>query len=402
MHDFWPLSIFKPKWPVPIDLLTVTLLIFLFGLMIVWWRRQIYFPLIYLLGMGFLIGSNLLQGYQTGLIHPISGHGYVDQGYWQDAQLADSPLWWLTHYNELQPTLSYHGKNHPPGPVLFLSILRLVSHSPLLAALMIGVGSLVLATVVYGWIKEAHGEDAGRFALILFLLMPAVQIYSIASVDILIALFFTLSLYFVTRRTKGWKRLVGYVFLGMSLLFSFASLWLMGTITLWLWIKKEGKITHLWLFLVGLILVLKEFGYDYFSGLQTATAFEGFREGPMLLVHPLSYIVTRFQDILEPMVFSGPVFLYFLLKTLTYFKKPESELQGLFNTGVMVFIGFILMGAYYTGETARAALFLVPLALMAVVSYLFDQGKLRSHSGWLLVFAFTQGILMQLFGYYTW
>ena len=118
------------------------------------------------------------------------------------------------------------------------------------------------------------------------------------------------------------------------------------------------------------------------------------------LVEPLSYVVTRVQNVLEPLVFLGP--FVGLLVVLSFMQKSKHNFGSLAKFGVICFLGFIAAGAYYTGETARAAYYVIPPLIMFLGTKDI-LGKLSNKAKYFLLNAvMLQTVIMQVFFYWTW
>lgn len=92
----------------------------------------------------------------------------------------------FSRYVELHDYLSMHSKVHPPGPVALLWLLSyLAGQSPLtLSIITIFFGSLGLIPL-YLWGRQIYGEAAARTALLLYVLVPSVVLFTATSADIL-------------------------------------------------------------------------------------------------------------------------------------------------------------------------------------------------------------------------
>ena len=69
---------------------------------------------------------------------------------------------------------------------------------------------------------------------------------------------------------------------------------------------------------------------------------------------------------------------------------------------ILALIVFFLAGAYYTGETARAALFIYPFIFISLGIYLPKLKPTLNQQKLLLTLVFVQTILMQLLGSFGW
>jgi hypothetical protein len=405
MDQYWPVSIFTPVFPSWQEGVTlVAILLLLTG----WWVafRQKVSPLLLIgLTLPLMMATNLLGGVE-GLRNPMGGYTKHDHQYWQDTDKMSSLGGLLPAYTLLQPTLHIHSRVHPPGPMVVIWSLRQLRDDPAFVGAVMAVAAILSAGFFYLIARHWFTDKAARAMMGVYLLLPAVQIYGWATIDALILLTFAAAAYgWLKRGEKRWF-LVCVVMTWLSMLLTFAGLLLIGFYVVeefW----RGRKINHSAkvFFLVGGLWLLMElgFGYSYLESFEIARSFEGpggfygFRD-------PLSYVMTRAEDVLEPLVFLGPVVFLFLLLGVRsgLFGKSRPDWFPFFGSMLTVMGVFLLGGAYYTGETARAALFLVPFLLLPV-GYAWEKsgGKLISEKG-LLLAVFAQTVVMQLFGRFGW
>ena len=146
-------------------------------------------------------------------------------------------------------------------------------------------------------------------------------------------------------------------------------------------------------FLVLIITLNLVFNFNYIDAFFTASKLEN-KSGFRLFVWPSRYIATRLEDILEIIIFLSlalvPLLTTLKFKTLNTFEYSISLI------GFAVLFLMFLSGAYRTGETARACLFIVCFVLILLKG--ISQKQLIS----LISFAAIQTIVMQLIGNYFW
>lgn len=405
MHPLWPLSVVKLSNFRLQDLLLVGGLLSLYLLMveILKKKKSSYRYLVFVLLALIIVLSNLLQGYRWGLIHPLTGYDFHDVKYWQDQAAVESPLNYLKNYTTLQPTLGHHSRVHPPGPVFLSWLLRSTLQNELLIASTLFLGGLSVVWISYRWMRTEIGEKNALYTAVLLGLLPASQIYLWFSMDGIIAALFLFTLWKFCRTSKSNSLILTILGLLASSLMTFAVMWLVAVMILLAW--KNNKLRDkLRKALIGLVIILfglsKLTGYDYLDSMLLAKSFEGFSGGFYGLVEPLSYVVTRVQDVLEPLVFLGP--FVGLLVVLSFMQKSKHNFGSLAKFGVICFLGFIAAGAYYTGETARAAYYVIPPLIMFLGTKDI-LGKLSNKAKYFLLNAvMLQTVIMQVFFYWTW
>jgi len=203
---YWPISIFEVRLPSLIGYVTagaVTLAFFLFVRYLESKRYPIWLSC--LIAVLLITGSTLIQGVADGLYAPVAGYSqenvYIPysltgQEYFHDALTVTDPVDFFCRYNEIQPTLHNHAHTHPPGAVLTYYFLTKLLRDPAFIALFI----MIVATIptiffFYKLLKTEIGEETSRYMAFLIVLLPAIQIYYLASLDALITALLTGVLY---------------------------------------------------------------------------------------------------------------------------------------------------------------------------------------------------------------
>lgn len=405
MDQYWPVSIVTPRvltashWPAV--LATVVAFTWLVKLarqnkppvkLIIWF----VLPLT-------IISSNLISGWQAGMIAPlqINDPGYTS--YYDDAAaLSEWPdlanLWrW---YPQFQPSLRDHTRVHPPLAVSFyFAGQRLLPH-PVMINLLILYSAMAAIYLLFLWLKETLATRSALQASLLLGLIPAGQIYFWAGFDSLIMALFWASAYFYYH-TQGWRgKLLLVLFLLLSALSSFAIIWLVGWLVLERVINRQhqSQPAFVWALAglgISLWLVYLATGYNYLVSLATARSFEG-SQGFYGFEQPLSYLITRIEDLWEVIIFASPAVIWLWWQRV----KENSALPAVGLPAVLSFGLFLLAGAYYTGETGRAAMYLYPFLLLDLHSLPIWQktANFLRLSGWI----FGLGLIMQIFGFFVW
>lgn len=403
LSDFYPLSVFKSRLPA---LWVFAPLVMAAGL--AWYAYKVLSEhqrgLFWLLGMAFalVLLSNLFHGFQFGLDYPTAGWGEGGSEYWQDAQASQGPLWFLRHFHDLQPYLLVHAKTHPAGPVLLYWLLGAMLVKPwavscgiALLALGLGLWSLDrLLTRVFG----ARQPEL----LLLWALLPGIQIYGLAVMDAVLAGVMCAALVeFLDddRPGSAWRCAV-WLFLASAL--SFGALFL-GPVLLGLLLLRKRGWGRAGL-IVGLVLaawglVYAATGYDQWRAFRTASALEN--EGGFLLkANPRGYLWYRLGAVAEIAFFFTPFLLLLLPRGLTALRGRSPEAWQLFWLGLGSLAAMLLSGAMKIGEAARLCLFLLPYLLLPVAAaWQALSGQWRQR---LLALVLAQSLLMQLFGFYQW
>jgi len=398
---YWPLSIFKPRWPAPAHWLgfAAAAALFTIALRFELWRRGRFA----VVGGGSLIvlASALGQGWEGGYARPIAGlSDGIGVQYYHAAIELSGPGEALHDFNAIQPRLRNHAATHPPGALLLFWALARLLTAPALIGLALALGSLLLG----GWLL--HGFlgrflDAERAALgtWLFFLLPAVQIYAVASLDALIAGCF-LGCLRCFEPERAWPRLLAaFAWLLVAAWLTFAFLYLLPVLA---WVELRSRRT-LWrsallALAAGLALTALRplVGFDYWQAGISAARLDN-REGWLLLADPLSYVSTRVEDVAEILLFLGP---FAIALAWQGWRARRGEWREWTRGGLLSLAGALLAGAYKTGETARGCLFILPLLLLPILA---APAIARERPARLLsVLLFAQALAMQAFGDYFW
>lgn len=357
---YWPIGVFEPRWQGAAGLLIAAACAVFFVLAERALRRRGY-PLlpVTFCGLLLILGTNLIHGIRDGYVTPISGGEPAIQ-YYHDAIKLTSATDCLAHYTERQPMFLDHTRTHPPGAVLFFYACRRLiagvggsgasTAEPSLIALIITIISTVASACFLHGLLARHIADRAAigWTVFAFLLLPAVQIYTCASLDALIAATFLGVLCFLARWCENrscedrWCEnpfshplpreslpanspsvagvkppsviasmlpllaLVGCLFAASFL--TFAACFLPPVMAAYEFAARRSirrtiiaVITCVAAYAALYVLT----GFNYAASLRIASALEnphGFR----LLADPVSYLLTRVECVLEILVFLGP------------------------------------------------------------------------------------------------
>jgi hypothetical protein len=170
---------------------------------------------------------------------------------------------------------------------------------------------------------------------------------------------------------------------------------------------------RLLLMIAGIIgiygILLFALDFNYITSFITAVAAET-AQGWELITNTSEYISSRIKNIMDILMFFGPVLIVLFYKGFKSLKNERSlsatsaQLYHLVSAAVITLLLIFVLGAYDHGETARAAMFIYPFLLIPVAIYMNNyKGRIsRSEFGLLLLVVFGQSIIMQLIGFYIW
>lgn len=360
---------------------------------------------IFVLGFLFVVFGNLIQGgFKEAFIDPVYGSGV---NYYSDAININEWKTWLANFTNLQPSLHVHSKTHPAGAVLVHYFLVL-GDSPVLMSIIFSILSSLSILLVYRIFIDL-GKSV-LFALsisLLYSLIPAFNIYSIVSIDGLISTLMTLSLWGIIRiKTLGlsiFNVLILIIGIVTSSMLTFGTLFLWAVLFILVILdvrKKQYSLlcTLLMSTLIFLFLILylyKIFNYNYIESFVIASKIEN--QGGFLLFHnPIEYIMTRIENISEILLFLSFGVLSVFYKKRSFSKNIPTDISQISYVAICTLITIWLTGAYRTGETARACLFIYPYLLMLLCNISIPM--LRNLS----IIAGLQTFFMHLFGNYIW
>ncbi|MBC8137272.1 MAG: hypothetical protein H8F28_15440 [Fibrella sp.] len=388
-----------------------------------------------LIGFLAILGTTATHGTERGFVHPVAGRDprAKPAQYWHDAEAqhittGEDALRFVREYGDRQPTLAEHGRTHPPGAVLLFALLRQGSgNRPALPAVMVCLISVALIAAGF------HRAGAPPFAVVLFCVLPAVQVYFCATLDAIIAGLLFLAvvggratappatpspsggrggarrdttndaspahlLPLSLRRERGWQGVIA--FLAASFL-TFGVIWVVPVLFA-VEIARTRRFpwrTAVLLLAVALFYVaLRVFlGFDYFAAFRFASANEN-PDGFRLFVNPVEYLATRLENIADLLFFAGPFALWAAWRGFPMARRDASPVWVMFVAGAASLLLLFLAGAYRTGETARACLFLYPLVTLVAAHAPLSERDRET----LLIATFCTAVAVQCAGFYFW
>ena len=414
---FWPISNFIPQIP-NWEHLFAALAIFLIFYFFLKYLSRIKFRLIYLMIFGILIvlGTNALQiqgfegntllqskGWETGFVVPITGGSLIGNQYYDDALKITDAVNFVNNFERLQPSLLVHARTHPPGAILIIYLLLKILGNPALISIAIGVVSVSLSTFfLYNILSIEFEEDLSGYVTFLFILIPSIQIFYVATIDALISTFLLGSLYFYLRR-RSLINIIGslfFIFLASFLTFTF--IFILPIMAGYeLLIRKDFLRSAYIIIGMGLIYALISifFNYNYVNSFMIASALEN-RRGFLPFSEPLTYLFTRIEGIFEIILYFGPFLSLLMVISLRTKERIRSNLMTITWLAIFSLLAMLATGAFRTAETARAALFIYPFLIIPVAYYLQKFNVSLKERNILIYLVFAQTILMQTFGFY--
>jgi len=350
-----------------------------------------------------VLGTNLIHGPTYGLVHP---HHDAEQ-YYHGATQVSSASRFLEEFNTRQPQLGCHARTHPPGAVLLLHGLRLSLGTPAavsVAMTLVAVG--LTGLFFYGVLAYDFDRQTCGYVTFLLLLIPSIQIYYCATLDAIVAGCFLGLLYFI--RHPHWTISVAGSLASLlcASMLTFGACFL-GPVLVGIEIFTRRSLRRSAAILLGVGLfyaaIYLATGFDYLQAFRTASALENPR-GFMLAIEPASYFLTRLENVADILWYFGPFLLVLSVCGMRLLWQTRSHPEVLATTvlGLLTLTAMFLSGAFRTGETARACLFIVPYLMLPVAAYLQHRGCTMHDKRVLAWLVFGQTLAMQTLGGYYW
>lgn len=368
-------------------------------------KLNVYF--LFLIAIVLVVLGNLSQGdFDTAFLQPFYLKG---RQYYADAVNITDGAIWLRDFTKNLEHFQLHTRTHPPFVTLLHFWILNISNLETLAIVFFAIGCLSFPIFYQILVYLDFEEVRRKWMLLLFAVIPSVNVYLLVSIDSLV-LTFTLIFLLGFARIFNQNKIDAVSFLLISLgliltnLITFSGLFLfafLGCFSFYFLLK--GKWNFVWLslmatitFVLSFLLIYATTGYEHLDTFLQASHSEnphGFR----LLHQPFVYFVTRLEDI-------GEIFLFLSFSYLAVFFSKNSgtevfenqKINILFFSAIAALSAMLLTGAYGTGETARACLFLVPYFLILLKDINSDQFKI------LFYLCLFQTFGMQMIGNFYW
>ncbi|MFL6595349.1 MAG: hypothetical protein ACJ8HQ_07880, partial [Chthoniobacterales bacterium] len=303
------------------------------------------------------------------------------------------------NYNGVQPTLHMHARTHPPGPVLLIYALNKALKEPALISLLIAAVAVTSAAwFFYKLLVTEFQPHLARFMTSLFLLLPSVQIYYLATVDALVAALL-LGVFYCFKRATALHLFAAAALLVTSFMLTFLAVWIVPVLFGYELIKRRNIIRATAVVLAVIAVYVAIYfasGFNLLASFRTASAIEN-EHGFMLLHNPLDYFVSRLQSIGEVMLFFGPYLCLLFVRSVRGSQRHIATWLALGSFALL-----LAAGTFRVGETARICNFLYPFLLLPIARYLNQRNATEAEKAQLAWLVFGQTILMQAAGSYFW
>ncbi len=297
----------------------------------------------------------------------------------------------LHDYNDLHDYLSMHAKVHPPGPVVMLWLMStvLLTTSPLvLSVATIVVGSTAVIPL-FLWVRDMVHARAAFVCSLLYVLVPAIVLFTATSADILFMPLTLWCLFFFWRaiHRNSWKcalaagvlyalmSLCSFSLLAIGAFFGFVGLWRLSDRALWIPVVRTAA-----LMIAGFLAI--HLAIRYWSGFDIIECFRlskaQFAEDQANLdIYAPRYPGWTFR-FLNPMAlffFAGiPVSVLFCWRLW----RPEPGTRRLFHLFALTLIALNLL-YLGRGEGERSAMYIFPFVVIPA-AHLLDEFSRRTRS----------------------
>lgn len=374
------------------------------------YHQKLSFFVVFLICILLIVFGNMGQGnIDIAFLQPFY---YKGRQYYTDAvNITDWKLW-ILNFNSNLESFQLHTKTHPPYTTLlhyvFLEIFNGSILGMSLGFLTISLLSFPLMNIV---MKNFNIDITKRkLLLLLFAVIPSVNIYLLVSID---AVILTSTLLFLCGISKIYlsnklsflgilMALAGIIMTNMltfSGLFLFAFLGFLSLVTLY---KKKFSVIIASAICFILTVGFFYLSFEYTGSNHLTTFFEASRSenpnGFMLLHSPIIYFFTRLEDMGEILIFLSFAYIayFFSFKNKNFNLFTDKQINAFCFAGIGALGLMFLTGAYGTGETARACLYIVPFFVLFLKDLKYESLSI------LYVLCLLQTFAMQLIGNYYW
>ncbi len=352
-----------------------------------------------------IVTANLIQGsFHLTFVEPIIAEKV---SYYYDAVNIVNWHNFITSFNGIQAGLHTHSMTHPPGAVLLYLICMLNKSAISISLLFTIISSFSIILIYYIFKEIGLDNNKSYFFALLYSVIPSFNIYALASFDAVVLVFMNLFLLGLIKIIKKDNLTpIGLMLMSAGILITsaltFAVVFIFGVLmflSLYYISKKKtvifiASLIIVFLELVFYFLLYKILNFNYLQSFVLATKLEN-PHGFLLSANPAQYILSRIEDMLEILIFISLPVLVAIRDNKTY-KNIKKDIMIISITAFTVLIIEFLTGAYRTGETARACVFIITYIILLI-------SDLDSNIyGQVIVLTALQTGLMQLIGNYYW
>jgi len=401
LTEQWPFSLLSWRTSSPLERAALVLSLTSYVALLLWsLERRLAWCTVFVCGYAILLLFSLGHGVRDGIVQPVHewGHGYPS-----DLGRVGSVGGFLSRFNEIQLSLSNHGRTHPPGAVLAFALLSSVSGERIFLSLALAaLGWLVTSRYLWLFLRRELGDrlDPSR-ATVVFLGIPSVLIYTMTSLDGVIAgLMLGAAYHFLDPR--GLRGIfAAWACAATASFITFGALWILPVLAAAeLLSDRRLRRTAVLVVMTALLygIVQASSGFDYVEAFLTASRVEN-PDGYWLLADPGGWAASRVGALLEIALLFSPVLCAALVPGARLLLTLRPRLARLFFAALVALPAYLATGVLPTGEGARCCLFVVPLFFLAVAACLREASAGRWIAAGLAVAG--QSVLLQHFGFFV-
>jgi hypothetical protein len=379
LTDLWPFSLLSWRASSPLESAALVLALTSHGALLLWsLHRRVAWHTVFVCGYAILLLFSLGHGVRDGIVQPVHewGHGYPSE-----LRSVESVGGFLSRFDEIQLSLDSHGRTHPPGAILVFYLLSGVSRDPVFLSLVLAaLGWLVTSRYLWLFLRRELGDrlDPSR-ATVVFLGIPSVLIYTMTSLDGLIAgLMLGAAYHFLDPR--GLRGVVpAWVCTTAASFITFGALWIVPVLAATeLLSDRSVRRTAVVVVMTALFygVVHAAAGFDYVDAFLTASRVEN-PEGYWLLADPVSWAGSRVGALLEIALLFSPVLCVALVPGTRRLLTLKPRVARLCLAALVALPAYLATGVLPTGEGARCCLFVAPLFFLAVAACLAEASARR-------------------------
>ncbi len=283
---------------------------------------------------------------------------------------------------ELFQTLSLHSQTHPPGGILFLWMAsKCFGYNLLTAALATICFTSISVIPIYWLAKDLYGEAVGRYATVLFLIMPSFVMFTTTSMDGPFSVFPIVSVYLFYKATSSRSTLYAVltgISLGFGMFMTFSTVFIgmfFGVVTLLTLMmdrkRFKGVLTSLFIagavFAAFYLLMFAVSGFNLFDVLMAAI------EKDENLMGTGYESISRYFHVSVANLFAFLIGIGIPITIVWSNQIPRMfRRRDIYAIGYFISLLVIAFSTLYTMEVERIWIYMAPFVVIPVAKYLRD------------------------------
>jgi hypothetical protein len=329
--------------------------------------------------------------------------------YFDDVRYVTGVKAFLGGYVQNMWHYSIHSRTHPPGPVLFLYLVKCLSGPSIQAAAWAAV--IVTATAVVPFFLLARcvaGERVAAIATAIYAVVPSLVLFGATSMDGVFLTSLMWSMYFM-RRMIAKQRIGNSIAAGLalfvSLMLSYVSVCIVVMMAIYALLELRNEVRPIWklaglcavtgvLVVVLLWLVRLCSGFNYIECLKASRHFDHYS------MRTFTVSFWRYLDISFSNL--GAFLIGMGLPVVVLWCREMRSASRFVLAGTIAILGFSF-AKLFTHETERIWLFFAPVAILAAAGRIARLGSDQKRVvEWSLGLLFAQVWVFQVLLYTIW